>query len=94
MKVDVLTVFPEMFDGPMNTSMLAIAQRKGLFTFRAHNLRDWTHDRHRTTDDEPYGGQSRISTETIYHPEDTEFGFGFRLYLPCRTAVALEKVEW
>ena len=56
MKVDVLTVFPEMFDGPMNTSMLAIAQRKGLFTFRAHNLRDWTHDRHRTTDDEPYGG--------------------------------------
>lgn len=56
MIADILTVFPEMFDVPMTTSMLGIAQRKGLFEFTAHNLRDWTHDRHRTTDDEPYGG--------------------------------------
>lgn len=56
MIADILTTFPEMFDAPMNVSMLGIAQRKGLFSWRAHNLRDWTHDRHRTTDDEPYGG--------------------------------------
>lgn len=56
MIIEVLTTFPEMFDTPMSTSMLGIAQRKGLLEFRAHNLRDWTHDRHRTTDDEPYGG--------------------------------------
>ena len=47
-----------------------------------------------SSDDEPYGGQSRISTEYVYHTQDTEFGCGFKLYLPCRTAVALEKVEW
>ena len=46
-----------------------------------------------SSDEAPYGGQSRISTETVYRAEDTEFGLGFRLYLPCRTAVALEKVE-
>jgi tRNA (guanine37-N1)-methyltransferase len=54
--VDILTTFPEMFDAPMSASILGIAQRRGLFTCRPHNLRDWTHDRHRTTDDEPYGG--------------------------------------
>ncbi len=47
-----------------------------------------------SSDDGPYGGQSRISTEYVYHTQDTEFGCGFKLYLPCRTAVAIEKVEW
>lgn len=56
MIADILTVFPEMFDATMDASMLGIAQRKGLFEYTAHNLRDWTHDRHRSTDDEPYGG--------------------------------------
>ena len=40
----------------MSTSILGRARKAGLFTFQAHNLRDWTHDRHRTVDDEPYGG--------------------------------------
>lgn len=79
MKVDVLTVFPEMFDGPMGTSMLGIAQRKGLFTFRAHNLRDWTHDRHRTTDDEPYGGGQGLlmKCEPIFEALDELEGESF-----------------
>lgn len=40
----------------MNTSILGIARRKGILEFHAHDLREWTHDRHRTTDDQPYGG--------------------------------------
>ena len=46
-----------------------------------------------SSDEAPYGGQSRISTETVYRAAETEFGFGIRVYLPCRTAVALEKVD-
>lgn len=40
----------------MGESMMKRAQEKGILEFRAHDLRDWTHDRHRTTDDDPYGG--------------------------------------
>ena len=47
-----------------------------------------------STDDWPYGGQTRINMDNIYHAGDTEFGYGIRLYLPCRTGVALKKVEW
>ena len=56
MIVDILTIFPEMFPAPMGTSMLGLAQERGALTLRIHDLRDWTHDRHRSTDDAPYGG--------------------------------------
>lgn len=56
MRVDVLSVFPEMFETYMSTSIMGRAAKKGSLDFHAHNLRDWTHDRHRSTDDEPYGG--------------------------------------
>ncbi|MDZ4169363.1 MAG: tRNA (guanosine(37)-N1)-methyltransferase TrmD [Coriobacteriia bacterium] len=56
MIIDAITIFPRMFDAPMSTSILGIAQERGLLVFRSHDLRDWTHDRHRSTDDEPYGG--------------------------------------
>lgn len=56
MIIETLSVFPEMFEVPMGISMMGIARRKGILDFRAHDLRSWTHDRHRTTDDEPYGG--------------------------------------
>ncbi len=56
MRIDVLTTFPDMFDSVMGASMMRIAQEKQLLEFYAHDLRDWTHDRHRTTDDDPYGG--------------------------------------
>ena len=45
-----------MFESVMGASMMRIAQEKGLLDFTAYDLRDWTHDRHRTTDDDPYGG--------------------------------------
>lgn len=56
MKIETLSTFPRMFDSVMGTSMMRIAQEKNALEFVAHDLRDWTHDRHRTTDDSPYGG--------------------------------------
>ena len=56
MIIETLSVFPEMFDSVMHASILGRAEAKGLFSFHAYDLRDWTHDRHRTVDDEPYGG--------------------------------------
>lgn len=49
MIVETLSVFPEMFEGVMSSSILGRACKKGILDFRAYDLRDWTHDRHRTT---------------------------------------------
>ena len=56
MKIDVLTLFPEMFVGPLDVSMVARARKAGLLELQVRNLRDWTHDRHKTVDDRPFGG--------------------------------------
>lgn len=56
MRFDILTIFPEMFRGPLDESILKRAREKGLVDIRVRNLRDWTHDKHRTTDDRPFGG--------------------------------------
>lgn len=56
MKVDVLTLFPEMFRGPLDESIIRRARDLGLLELTVHDLRDWTHDRHRTVDDRPFGG--------------------------------------
>ena len=56
MKVDVLTLFPAMFAGPLDESILRRARESGRLEMALHNLRDWTHDRHRTVDGTPYGG--------------------------------------
>ncbi len=54
--IDLLTLFPGICTGPMTQSMMKRAQEKGLFTFQAHDIRQWTTDKHRLTDDAPYGG--------------------------------------
>ncbi len=56
MIVEALSTFPEMYDSVMGSSMMRIAQEKGILSLTTYDLRDWTHDRHRTTDDDPYGG--------------------------------------
>ena len=56
MIVETLSTFPRMFDSVMGTSIMRIAQEKGALDFFAYDLREWTHDRHRTTDDYPFGG--------------------------------------
>ena len=51
MKIDVLTLFPAMFAGPLDESIIKRARQKGILDLKIHDLRDWTHDRHRTVDD-------------------------------------------
>ena len=77
MIIETLSTFPHMYDSVMGTSMMKIAQDKGLLDFCAYDLRDWTHDRHRTTDDDPYGGGQAaydavcnkllVDLEVVYH---------------------------
>lgn len=56
MKIDVITLFPNMFDGPMGESLLQKAQQKNLFQLTIHQLRDWAIDHHGTVDSPPFGG--------------------------------------
>lgn len=58
MRIDVLTLFPRMFESPFKESIMKRAIEQGLVQFVFHNLRDYTHDRHHTVDDYPYGGGS------------------------------------
>ena len=58
MRIDIITVLPEMLDGFINTSILARAQKKGLAEIHLHNLRDYTTDKHRRVDDYPFGGSA------------------------------------
>ncbi|MBN1679107.1 MAG: tRNA (guanosine(37)-N1)-methyltransferase TrmD [Anaerolineae bacterium] len=56
MHIDILTLFPSMFDGPLTESILKRAQENGLLTIHLHNIRDYATDKHHTVDDTPYGG--------------------------------------
>ena len=56
MLVETLSVIPEVFEPYLNASIMGRARRAGVFEFASHDLRDWTHDRHRTVDDAPFGG--------------------------------------
>src|SRR4051812_27493067 len=56
MKIDVLTLFPAMFAGPLDESIIKRAREAGRLDLKIHNLRDYAHDRHRTVDDRPFGG--------------------------------------
>lgn len=56
MRIDVLTLFPGMFVGPLDESIIKRARDAGVLDLQIHNLREYTHDRHRTVDDRPFGG--------------------------------------
>ena len=56
MRIDILTLFPEMFHNVLGESMLKIAREKELVSFHLHNIRDYSNDKHRCVDDKPYGG--------------------------------------
>lgn len=63
MQVDILTLFPEMFSGPLSTSILKRAQDQGLLTVNLFNIRDFSGNKHRTVDDTPYGGGAGMVME-------------------------------
>ena len=56
MRIDLFTIFPEYLEGPLTASLLGKARARDLVDVRSHDLRNWTDDRHRTTDDTPFGG--------------------------------------
>jgi tRNA (guanine37-N1)-methyltransferase len=56
MKIDILTLFPEMFKGPFDESIIKRAQEKGKVKIKIHPLRNWAKDKHKTIDDRPFGG--------------------------------------
>ena len=68
MRIDILTVVPELLASPLNESILKRAQEKGLVEIHIHNIRDYTEAKHRTTDDYPFGGEAGMvmKIEPIY----------------------------
>jgi tRNA (guanine37-N1)-methyltransferase len=76
MRFDVFTLFPEVFDPYLNTSILKRAQENELVSFHIHNIRDWATDKHRTTDDEPYGGGGGMvmKAEPIFNAVESVLG--------------------
>ena len=80
MRFHILTIFPEFFDGPFRHGVVAKAAESGRIAIQIHDLRNWTHDRHRTVDDRPFGGGEGMllkpepifeAVESIF-PERTE----------------------
>ena len=56
MRIDIITVLPEMLEGFFNCSIMSRAQKKGIAEIHIHNLRDYAYDRYRKVDDYPFGG--------------------------------------
>ena len=98
MRIDVLTLFPAMLDGFLSESMLGRAQEAKLLEIHVHNLRDWTTDKHRTTDDRPFGGGAGmvVKCEPVFDAiEQLQTPGCRRIYLtpdgtPLSPALALE----
>lgn len=76
MRIETLSVFPQMFAEPMDMSILGRARKSGILDFVAHDLRNWTHDNHNTTDDEPYGGGAGqlMKVEPVFEALDELLG--------------------
>jgi len=68
MKIDILTLFPKMFKGPFDESIIKRAQKKGLIEIQTHDFRKWTKDKRKTVDDRPFGGGTGmiLMVEPIY----------------------------
>jgi tRNA (guanine37-N1)-methyltransferase len=98
MRIDVLTLFPAMLDGFLSESMLGRAQEAKLLEIKVHNLRDWTKDKHNTTDDRPFGGGAGmvLKCEPVFDAiEQLQTSGCRRIYLtpdgaPLSPALALE----
>ncbi|MEY4386162.1 MAG: tRNA ((1)-)-methyltransferase [Verrucomicrobiota bacterium] len=85
MKIDVLTLFPGMFSGPLDESIVKRAREAGHLQLGIHNLRDWTHDRHKTVDDRPFGGGPGmlLKPEPIFEAVEALAGEKTKVILLC-----------
>jgi len=78
MNIEVLTLFPELFPGPLSSGVTGRGLAAGLVTLQIHNLREYTHDRHRQVDDIPYGGGAGmvLKPEPIFEAVRARAGTG------------------
>jgi tRNA (guanine37-N1)-methyltransferase len=98
MKIDVLTLFPAMFAGPLDESIIKRARGAGRLDLAIHNLRDYAHDRHKTVDDRPFGGGPGmlLKPEPIFEAVESLARDGTRVILlspagrPFNQAIACE----
>jgi tRNA (guanine37-N1)-methyltransferase len=83
MKIDVLTLFPAMFAGPLDESIIKRAREVGRLDLAIHNLRDYAHDRHKTVDDRPFGGGPGmlLKPEPIFEAVESLARVGTRVIL-------------
>jgi tRNA (guanine37-N1)-methyltransferase len=83
MRIDVLTLFPSMFVGPLDESIVKRARAAGLLDLQIHNLRDYTHDRHKTVDDRPFGGGPGmlLKPEPVFEAVESLAGAATRVVL-------------
>jgi tRNA (guanine37-N1)-methyltransferase len=83
MKIDVLTLFPARFAGPLDESIVQRARSNGVLRLAIHNLRDYTHDRHKTVDDRPFGGGPGMlfKPEPVFEAVETLGGESARVIL-------------
>ncbi len=82
-RIDILTLFPKMFDGPLSESLIGRARERGTIDLRIHNIRDFSTDRrHRTVDDRPYGGGSGmvIQAEPVFRALKTVRSSGKKVF--------------
>jgi tRNA (guanine37-N1)-methyltransferase len=97
MRVDVLSLFPAMFAGPLDQSIVGRARKGGILDFRVHDLREWTHDRHRTVDDRPFGGGAGMvmKPEPVFEAVESLRQAGTRVVLmgPCGRTLNQEVVR-
>jgi tRNA (guanine37-N1)-methyltransferase len=101
MKIDVLTLFPAMFAGPLDESIIKRAREAGLLDLAIHNLRNYAHDRHKTVDDRPFGGGPGmlLKPEPIFEAVETLAADSARVILlspagrPFNQAIAAELAQ-
>ncbi len=102
MQIDILTIFPNMFSGPLNESLIKKAQEKNLVEIRIHDIRDFAKDKHKTVDDTPFGGGSGMvmkleplcnALESILDEREDEKQTGLILTTPQGERFSQEKAK-
>jgi len=85
MRIDVFTLLPEVFPQYLDSSILLRARRRGILQVEVHNIRDFTHDKHHTTDDVPYGGGGGMvmKPEPVYEAIESVLGIAEGEPPPC-----------